>query len=252
MQLKIYIHIIDLPGWRTLLSDQLRKIDDSGLGSTATEINFCMNGPLSSYTDWIETEMTRANGKFIHVCHDYNLYEYPTLSFLKRECDALTDTDVAVLYLHPKGISQVQRNNTWVPVPQIQDWRNFMEYWVIERWQECVQKLETNDAVGVNFRTWPWPHFSGNMWWATASYIKKLPVQLHPDMLKARGYKQFLPKVHCEWTKAPRFDCESWIGTGIEPFNAKLYEIDSSPNPERSGWHYHHPWPRHKYEKNTK
>lgn len=252
MKLKIYIHIIDLPGWQTLLRDQLSKIDASGLGAAAAEINFCLNGSLSNYTDWVATQKSRTNAKFAHVWHSYSLFEYPTLDYIKRQCDADADPDTAILYLHPKGISQDQKYSTWRPKPNLQDWRNFMEYWVIEQWPDCIEKLKTHDAVGVNLRTWPWPHFSGNMWWATADYIRKLPKQLHPDVLKARGYKQFLPKVHCEFTQAPRFDCEAWIGTGVELFNAKLFQIDSSPNPERSGWHYHFPWPRHKYEKTNK
>ena len=243
MKLKIYIHVIDFPGWKTILTEQLSKIDDSGLGSEAAEINFCLNGSLSNFNEWLSTQAGRKNAKFVHVWTSYNLYEYPTLDYIKRQCDTASD-DSAVLYLHPKGISKVDGKD------KMEDWRNYMEYWVIEQYKDCIDKLSTHDAVGVNYRTHPWPHFSGNMWWANAAYIKKLPKQLHPDILHARGYKQFRPKVHCKWTEDPRFDCESWIGTGVYLTNAKLYEIYSSPltNPT-SGWHYFNLWPRSKYEK---
>jgi hypothetical protein len=90
-----------------------------------------------------------------------------------------------------------------------ESWRLMMEYFVIDRWKECVEYLNDYDAVGSNLKilgptTWSdgrqsWEkagiqHFVGNFWWANASYVNTLSDEfLESDF---------------------RLDREFWIGTG--------------------------------------
>ncbi len=56
------------------------------------------------------------------------------------------------------------------------------------------------DVCGGEWEETPWPHFSGNMWTATCSYIASLPP---PSSL--------LPITHSNWGSM-----EAWIGSGVD------------------------------------
>ena len=50
--------------------------------------------------------------------------------------------DYKVLFFHAKGASRQF-------VPQLHAWRLFLEYYVIDKWKECIDKLKEYDTVGV-------------------------------------------------------------------------------------------------------
>jgi hypothetical protein len=93
-----------------------------------------------------------------------------------------------------------------------------MEYFAIDHWRDCVKALQDHDACGVNWRTTPSPHFSGNFWWAKASYVANLPHAI------GTGY----------------VDPEMWIG-----INAPKVKCFHESNIE----HYFAPYPESKYKK---
>ena len=49
-----------------------------------------------------------------------------------------------------------------------------MEYFLFNKSNDAINKLKTNDAVGVAFEKIPTNHFSGNFWWSKSEYIKTL------------------------------------------------------------------------------
>ena len=117
-------------------------------------------------------------------------------------------------YIHTKGVTAP--NN-----PNQRDWRKYMEYFTIERYEDCIKALETYDVCGVNWHPPLWDvknyHFSGNFWWARAEYIKNLPpINLDGD----------------------RHEAESFLGYG-NPRVKCLHESDID--------HYRYPCPRVKY-----
>ena len=96
-------------------------------------------------------------------------------------------------YLHSKGVSKLNQRGRINP---IKSWRNYMEYFIIDKYNNCIVELNSGvDAVGVKLRPTPkgnpnntlmfwWgksnispipKHFSGNFWWSKSDYIKKLP-----------------------------------------------------------------------------
>ena len=77
--------------------------------------------------------------------------EVDTLNLLKRKCEELKD--IYVLYLHSKGASR--RGNVTVEA-----WKNYMEYFNIERWKDCIYKLhkEGYSTCGVNLQSEPKLH----------------------------------------------------------------------------------------------
>lgn len=107
---------------------------------------------------------------------DYG-FEQVTLAAI-REWALQCDEPAAVLYAHSKGALQDPGRTNTV-------WRRSMTQYVVGDWRKCLALLESHDAVGCHWRTvTDMPDlaesgtagvFAGNFWWATASYIRRLP-----------------------------------------------------------------------------
>jgi hypothetical protein len=86
-----------------------------------------------------------------------------------------------------------------------------MEYFVIQRHEDCIRALVDHDACGVNllsdgpFRAF----FAGNFWWARSAYIRRLPPlsSLAPD-----------------GSRPDRHTCERWIGMNRQARLATLHQ----------------------------
>ena len=88
-----------------------------------------------------------------------------------------------------------------------------MEYYVIDKWKQCLHHLDEYNCVGVKVRQKPLPHFSGNFWWANADYLQTLD----HNFLFTRGFER-------------KVDRELWIGTGkdFKPKDLHIVEEDVS------------------------
>lgn len=138
----------------------------------------------------IESRLKDAADIFIYnACSDIQLFEFPTLEILREF--AHNNPDYDILYLHTKGVSHD-------PTKQcIKDWLDCMLYWLVENWQECTQKLNEYDTVGINYMLSPMPHYQGNFWWARAKYINTLGAIRSIQDLKPKG-QQFDERHKCE------------------------------------------------------
>jgi len=90
--------------------------------------------------------------------------EKPSLLLARQYAEEFPDS--RILYFHSKGISHPTKNQD--------DWRMMMQHFIIVKWREAVALLDNHDVVGVNWRTFPVAHSSGNYWWANASYLQRL------------------------------------------------------------------------------
>ena len=98
--------------------------------------------------------------------------------------------DACVLYIHNKG-------ERWNPRAPAWDWARMLEYFVVERHEDAIANLASAFTTGPNLIDWDmdlttgkpslerrnasrygkqvvW-HYSGNFFWARASYIASLP-----------------------------------------------------------------------------
>ena len=132
--------------------------------------------------------------KILHFSNKTDLFEVPTLKLLHEFCKK--DKDCNVLYLHTKGIS---RN---IIKKKIDDWTNLMLYFLVERYEDCLQKLETDhyDAVGCNYLEKDHygnnkPHFSGNFWWVKSHYMNTLNIMNVKEKHDAEFFVLSNPKV---------------------------------------------------------
>jgi hypothetical protein len=202
-KIKVFWHVTELADWRNVMDQQWQLIKQSGLYDAADEIFICGNGQSHTFLPWM-TSKPENKLSFVQVSADSAFYEYPTLSFLHQQCSQMTE-QTHVLYIHLKGVTRPGDGN-------IADWRDFLNWAVIERWADCVAALADHDAAGPNWEMEPWPHFSGNFWWANSDYINRLDPLAHPVDCMNQNATQF--KAHIAggppyW----RFDHEAWIGS---------------------------------------
>lgn len=117
--------------------------------------------------------------------------------------------DMCLLYFHSKGVVNKWKNFETKEYSErrvkcVADWVETMMYYLVDRWQESVNKLvnEGYDTVGVtNVHRWWW----GNFWWTKSSHVQK---NIH-----------FVP--------LSRWYCEAWLHEGrdnSEWEKTKFYE----------------------------
>lgn len=209
MRLKLFYHIVDLPGWQTIVADQVSTLSKSGLLSQVDKAYFCTNGRVDSFfTAKKAIEGKFSTVEFVHTSDTVELMEWPTLNFLKNNVDD-DPNDFYVCYMHVKGISHK-------PSSHITSWRQYLDFWMLEKWEFCVKMLDKYETVG-NTSTATLNGvkqtniYSGNYWWARSSYIKRLtPLPCPKDI--AMG--SVSPYTGSRYTLENfRYDHENWIGS---------------------------------------
>lgn len=188
MKLAIFYHTFQAGITAFIYQQQIHRLYASGLIKAADHIHIGVNG---------DQEMFNVPSK-AKVIYNKNLKE-ETDTLVALKDFAYDNPDYKILYFHLKGGSK----QTLIA----DSWRLMMEYFVIDRWKECVNYLDEYDCVGQSFKPLGptlWSDgsitqntgigcFCGNFWWANASYIQTLDHKyLETDY---------------------RFDREFWIGT---------------------------------------
>ena len=112
--------------------------------------------------------------QIINYSDDINLFELPTIKLLYNFSNKFSNAKV--LYLHTKGVTY--NNNIY-----IDDWINYMLYFLTDGYDNCINLLNDYDSVGVNYLEKDMyssykTHWSGNFWWANSNYIKTLNTTL--------------------------------------------------------------------------
>jgi len=178
--MKIYgfYHICTINNWKEIVQEQLCKIVKSGLYDETEKIFVSIIG---NECNWIPSLDGNILNKcvIIYTSQDTSCYERKILEYM-REFSYQCEENDKYYYLHSKGIKWY--DNIYVYI-NVQDWRRYMEYFIIEKYKSCVQDLAEYDVCGVNFSENPKRHFSGNFWWARSGYIKKLPTKINDDYL---------------------------------------------------------------------
>ncbi len=130
----------------------------------------------------LELENIYPKLSIIHRSDDMTRFEIPTLrhiSGLSKKLKSLNlassgvgnTQDTQFLYLHTKGVSYS------MDYQQVHDWRHYLMYWNIEQHEKINYLLKSGefDTVGTNYLSYEKTRiYSGNMWWAMASYLAQL------------------------------------------------------------------------------
>lgn len=247
--IKFYLHTPELPNWQFIFYEIVEKIAVSGLLDAAGEINLCINGNLNSMLPLIEP-LLDINPKFKvkHVNPDPFKWEWPSLNAIKEDLNLNENNNDYIGYGHLKGLSRANTNDLIA-----KDWRDYLVYWTIERWSTNVTKLEEGyDGSGVNWFDFPFPHFSGNFWWATSKYLRTLtplqdPSTFIPGQVSKLVRNFDTRKFEILTDKTARFESEAWVGSAFPA--ARMHEIHASPS--RNGYnfpfHYNNRYPPNQY-----
>ena len=154
-----------------IYQQQLHRLYASGLIEEADYIHFGVNGEQDLFNVPEKTKV-KYNQK-----ENWGT-EKETLLDLKQFCEE--NPDYKVLYFHTKGATKDSLS--------VQSWRLMLEYFVIDKWKECVKHLNTYTCVGSHLGTIgpsffgdgtyiqcdPTYCYIGNFWWANASYINTI------------------------------------------------------------------------------
>lgn len=206
MKIAIFYHLFQTGNWEKIFYEQYIRIQKSGLLDNADYFSVSINGDLPLP---------------LVILKDHNLIrnknkesEYETL--LELYNFSQNNPDYYILYFNSLGVSWDTEENKdkLIPTPygdmRRKDigknktaWRKYLEYYNIDRWEDCIKELDQYDCVGtesapqgfVGSETHNYLHFSGNFWWAKSNYIKTLDPTF---MLRS---------------KFGRFSCELWLCT---------------------------------------
>lgn len=174
--MKIFWHICLINHWMEIFLSQLRTMIDSGLYDNAKEIFLSALGDQKELNNLRRVSMEFPKLQLVKHNTDISEYEFPTLQLLYDSCKG----DLFYgLYLHGKGVSYPYEKNQQGYVGGTK-WRNYMDYYCITKWMDCVTELNKGyELCGVKLlspRHSPSNklHYSGNYYWFRSEYIKTL------------------------------------------------------------------------------
>jgi hypothetical protein len=200
--ISVVYHCYLVGNWKEIVNEQLNRLKSSGLYDSADIIEVTVN---LDKTDKSEFENVVSNYSKLNI--EYftdNAAEYPGIKKV-RELALIHDTKI--FYFHTKGVSNNYDNYNDKTISQekienIKLWRECLEYFLIDKWEESVELLESHDNVGVTCNGgWFW----GNFWWSQSSHIKQT------DEVGMWG----------------RWDYEAWLNRSTP--NSKNYEFHHFP-----------------------
>lgn len=193
-QIIIFYHVYCYDEWEEIVCEQLIRLKTSNVYDACLAMFVRIIGIDS---DVIKCKRLMKEFKKIHYIGDSSINdcEVTTLktihTFAQEVVPFRTGVDLNVLYFHTKGVYSSREND--LIASRMRDWRHLMEYFVIDKWHECVAHIESGcDVVGVNWRKQNLfgpivGHFSGNFWWASMKYLYNLPEINESD----RAYHEF-------------------------------------------------------------
>jgi hypothetical protein len=190
-------HIGAVGDWQRIAAEQWATLQASGLYDASERIVVGFIGGRGRERD-VPVPIQDDPKLDAFVTDDVLDYEFPTLARVWQEAQARADGFLCY-YLHTKGASMASK-----PLERAANaWRKYMEYFTLERWQECRAVLSDYETCGVELQGDD-SHYSGNFWWATSDYVRKLPdahqywAAHRDDRLAAEFYLcQAQPKAYC-------------------------------------------------------
>ncbi len=171
-------HVYCDRGWQRLASRQLDHLRRSGLLAATDKLYVSI---IAACDDEVDEFLRMADSDRVELIarhQDPRRYEYPALEHLRAL--ALRE-DCLLYYFHSKGITYQSLDTgdrTFRAFRRkIEAWREMLEYFVFDKWRVAVNVLSSGyDTYGCY--QWPPRHytmFSGNFWWVSAAYARRLP-----------------------------------------------------------------------------
>lgn len=167
----VVYHTYLINDWVDVVKEQLLRLKKSGLYDECDLI-------------WVTVNLNgRTEEEFYNVVIDYpklqiefhtnNVAEFPGIKKVRDLC--VEHPDLKVFYFHTKGVNNkyIRHNSNEISEEKIRNvraWKECLEYFLIDNWRDCVNKLDEYDNVGVTCNGgWFW----GNFWWSQSKHILK-------------------------------------------------------------------------------
>jgi hypothetical protein len=170
----------------TIFETQLQVLNKSGLlehSSLVLQIGL-RNGHLNHTRTrctkvLIESRVQEfAKGAQVKYVNPYD-YECGTIQSFRSWCSK--NPSSFVFYLHNKGVTYFEHPEVFL---NVEHWREFMMFFLFERWQLCANSLVNGaKTCGVKKETIPVQHYSGNFWWASCDHISRVTNPCPPGQL---------------------------------------------------------------------
>lgn len=180
-KIHIFHHVYLTQHGLSIALQQLHLMSTSGLLDQATSLSVSV-----VYDD------VNLKNYFVKVLNTYNIHttiyekqgmgcdERETGIRIKQFADA-SKGDEKILYLHTKGASRHDTKHETA----INYWRQYLEYFNILNWQDCVEALDRGyDSCGVLWIHGDWKtikksgsHYSGSFYWIKSQLIKRIPIE---------------------------------------------------------------------------
>jgi len=241
----LYYHVYltdDAGVWSSIVLEQLKCMEDAGLFEHLDKLRaviITQEDPrlhrfvdiAHSFTNKLEllpikNPYANDDEMLESIESEKSVTENITMQTIYRDAQ---QEDFRLCYIHTKGITAVKKqllagnNATFMKYFY---WRQYLNWGVLERWQECVDALDTYDIAGVNYQTDPSPHYSGSFWWTTSQHIRSLP-----DPSTKDWWHQLQQETSNQWLKtcSDRFRDEQWPCSrkGTKAFN--IHTCDYNP-----------------------
>lgn len=157
--------------WEEKLKRQIQRLHKSGLYEAANEIYLY----VSDISGELEKSVNDLLIDFPKIKLDYTTRNYGEGVLALSKVDELGKSgDYKILYFHTKGVFNKYKNFETKEINELKikgvsSWVEMLEYYLIDNWKICVEKLDKYHTVGVgNYGGWWW----GNFWWAKSDHIK--------------------------------------------------------------------------------
>lgn len=166
----IFFHVYLKSGYSRILIDKFKKFKSSGLYEKANKIYLTLFGDIEIHSEFLnDFKDMYPKIEYAVIANAVFNNEPDTLNLMIKKANEYTE-NTPMLYLHTKGLSYANPDLK----KNVEAWVRYLDLYVINKWEECVDSLKENDAAGGFYVEDP-KHFQGNFWWANSDYIKNLP-----------------------------------------------------------------------------
>lgn len=166
----IFFHVYLKNDFSHILLNKFKKFKTSGLYEKANKIYLTLFGDIEQHQEFLsDLKDLYIKIEYVNITNKEFQNEADTLNFMIKKAEGY-EKNTPMLYIHTKGASYTHPNIK----KNINAWVRYLDLYTINKWEECVDALENNDAAGGFYVEDP-KHFQGNFWWANSSYLKNLP-----------------------------------------------------------------------------
>jgi hypothetical protein len=227
-------HVGMLNNYKNIVTDQMKTLDQCGLGKAASEFILSYSGGelgdlhnlTRPYNLFVNDHDNNSNssGRPTTIVHTVKApWEGAVMNQIADYCRARTvenvksDKPTIVFYFHNKGSSKWApgwQNALHKPFTYAYSlyWRKFMEYFLLERPELCIDQIVNKGAgsCGIMFNH---NHYSGNFWAASCDYLRLIePIDMDVTQNYIKG--------------------ELWVGDKRGPEDGRRpYSLIQNPSP---------------------